>query len=251
MTETKLDGYRLLVRIDGKKVRLFTRNGHDWTAKLPTLKTEIQKLAVSSAWIDGEIVVLKDGIPSFSALQDAIGGANNKEINFFLFDLMYLNGKDLKKVPLLSRRAQLRTVLEGAGEHLIFGQDFDALPVQIFTAAAELGLEGLVLKRRDARYQSGRTESWLKAKARLREEFVIVGMTARGGNAGEVGSRCSVITSARSCTTPEALALAGTQKPRETFGSNSSRFGSTPLHSTHRLRSRGDGRVAQLEARCG
>ncbi|WP_250502273.1 DNA ligase D [Caballeronia sp. AZ7_KS35] len=188
VTETKLDGYRLLARIDGKRVKLFTRNGHDWTAKFPTLKAEIQKVAVSSAWLDGEIVVLKDGIPSFSALQDAIGGATNADIVYFLFDLMYLEGQDLRKVPLWARRARLASLLEGSGEHLIFSQDFDAPPVRVFEAAAGLGLEGLVLKRRDAPYQSGRTETWLKAKARLRQEFVICGMTGRGGNAGEVGS---------------------------------------------------------------
>jgi bifunctional non-homologous end joining protein LigD len=188
VTETKLDGYRLLARVDGKRVKLFTRNGHDWTAKFPTLKAEIQQLPVTSAWLDGEIVVLKDGIPNFSALQDAIDGATNEEIRFFLFDLMYLDGQDFKKVPLWSRRARVATILEAAGEHLIFSQDFDAPPAQVFKAAAGLGLEGLVLKRRDSPYESGRTESWLKAKARLRQELVICGMTGRGGNAGEVGS---------------------------------------------------------------
>jgi bifunctional non-homologous end joining protein LigD len=188
VTETKLDGYRLLARIDGKRVKLFTRNGHDWTAKFPTLKAELQKLAVSSVWLDGEIVMLKDGIPNFSALQDAIGGATNREIIFFVFDLMYLNGSDLRKVPLWSRRKRLAALLEGSGEHLMFSQDFNAPPAQVFEAAASIGLEGLVLKRRDAPYESGRTESWLKAKARLRQELVICGMTGRGGNAGEVGS---------------------------------------------------------------
>ncbi|MFM0137842.1 DNA ligase D [Caballeronia grimmiae] len=188
VTETKLDGYRLLARIDARRVKLFTRNGHDWTGKFPTLKSEIQKLTVSSAWLDGEIVVLKDGIPSFSALQDAIDGGNSGEIVFFLFDLMYLDGHDLRRVPLWSRRARLATLLEGGGEHLIFSQDFDAPAAKVFEAAAGLGLEGLVLKRRDAPYKSGRTETWLKAKARLRQEFVVCGMTGRGGNAGEVGS---------------------------------------------------------------
>ncbi|VXC65462.1 3'-phosphoesterase / DNA ligase D / DNA repair polymerase [Burkholderia sp. 8Y] len=188
VTETKLDGYRLLARIDGKRVKLFTRNGHDWTAKFPTLKSELQKLAVSSAWLDGEIVVLKDGIPSFSALQDAVDGPSNSGIVFFLFDLMYIDGQDLRSVPLSSRRARLATLLEDGGEHLILSQDFDAPAAQVFEAAAKLGLEGLVLKRRDAPYVSGRTETWLKAKARLRQEFVICGMTGRGGKSGEVGS---------------------------------------------------------------
>ncbi len=188
ITETKLDGYRLLARIDDGRVKLFTRNGHDWTAKFPALSVAIKELPVVSAWLDGEIVVLQDGIPSFSALQNAIDGRDNKAIIFFLFDLMYLDGNDLRKVPLWARRAQLASVLEEAGEQLLFSQDFDAPPAQVFEAAAGLGLEGLVLKRRDAPYESGRTESWLKAKARLRQELVVCGMTGRGGKSGAVGS---------------------------------------------------------------
>ncbi|MDR5822484.1 DNA ligase D [Caballeronia sp. LZ043] len=188
VTETKLDGYRLLARIDGKRVKLFTRNGHDWTARFSKLQVELRNLPVTSAWLDGEIVVLKDGIPNFSALQDAISGANSEEILFFLFDLMYLDGQDIRKVPLWSRRARLSKILQESGEHLMFSQSFDAPPAQVFEAAAGLGLEGLLLKRRNAPYEAGRTETWLKAKARLRQELIICGMTGRGGNAGEVGS---------------------------------------------------------------
>lgn len=188
ITENKLDGYRLLARIDKGQVKLLTRNGHDWTTKFPTLRDEIQRLAVTSAWLDGEIVMLKDGLPSFSALQQAIDGPTNQDILFFLFDLMYLDGRNLRRVPLWARRAQLATLVQESSEHLIFSQDFDASPAQMFEAAASLGLEGLMLKRRDAPYESGRTDTWLKAKARLRQEFVICGMTARAGNTGEVGS---------------------------------------------------------------
>jgi bifunctional non-homologous end joining protein LigD len=168
ITETKLDGYRLLARIEKKRVKLFTRNGHDWSAKFSTLTAELLELPLSSGWIDGEIVVLKDGIPSFSALQDAIDGAKNQEIVLFLFDLMYLDGDDLRKVPLWARRARLAQLLEDSGEHLLFSQNFDAPPAQMFQAACGLGLEGLILKRRDALYESGRTQTWLKAKTRFR-----------------------------------------------------------------------------------
>jgi bifunctional non-homologous end joining protein LigD len=138
--------------------------------------------------LDGEITVLRDGLPSFSALQNAIDGRKNQDIVYFLFDLTYLDGKDLRQVPLWARRARLAQLLEDAGEPLRFSQDFDAPPAQVFEAAAGLGLEGLMLKQRDATYQSGRTESWLKAKARLRQELVICGMKGRGGKPGEVGS---------------------------------------------------------------
>jgi len=188
ITEAKYDGYRLLARVDKGRVRLFTRNGHDWTQRFPPLASEIATLPLASGWLDGEITVLRDGLPSFSALQDAIDGQANKDIVYFLFDLMYLDGKDLRKVPLWARRAQLASLLEESGDSLRFSPDFEAPPAQVFEAAATLGLEGLMLKRRDAPYESGRTQSWLKAKARLRQELVICGFTARGGKSGEVGS---------------------------------------------------------------
>jgi bifunctional non-homologous end joining protein LigD len=186
--ESKLDGYRMLARVDKGRVRLFTSGGHDWTKKLATLATEVAKLPLSSGWLDGEIVVLRDGLPDFGALQTAIDGAANDEIVYFLFDLPYCDGNDLTGVPLWARRARLAQLLEKDSDRIRFSQDFDAPIVQMFEAAAGLGLEGLMLKRRDARYESGRTEAWLKAKCRLRQEFVVCGFTARGGREGEVGS---------------------------------------------------------------
>ncbi|MGF6698201.1 DNA ligase D-like protein (predicted ligase) [Paraburkholderia sp. MM5496-R1] len=186
--ESKLDGYRMLARVNKGRVRLFTSGGHDWTKKLARLATEVEKLPVSSGWLDGEIVVLRDGLPDFGALQNAIDGAANQEIVYFLFDLPYCIGKDLRNVPLWARRALLSQLLQKDGDRVRFSQDFDAPMAQIFEAAAGLGLEGLMLKSRDARYESGRTQTWLKAKCRLRHELVVCGFTARGGKDGEVGS---------------------------------------------------------------
>lgn len=188
ITEAKLDGYRMLSRISNGHVRLITRGGHDWTEKFAGLAVELADLSLSSAWLDGEIAVLREGIPNFAALQDVIDGKTDKDIVYFLFDLMYLDGKDLRKVPLWTRRALLAQLIERSGEHIRLSQDFDAPPAQVFEAASGLGLEGLMLKRRDAPYVSGRTQTWLKAKARLRQEFVICGFTGRGGKAGEIGS---------------------------------------------------------------
>jgi bifunctional non-homologous end joining protein LigD len=188
VTEAKLDGYRMLSRIAKGHVRLITRGGHDWTARFPALAAEVEALALNSAWLDGEITVLKNGLPSFAALQDAIDGNANQDIVYFLFDLVYLDGKDLRKVPLWSRRMLLAQLLQDAGEHIRFSQDFEAPPAQLFEAASGLGLEGLMLKRRDAPYESGRTQTWLKAKSRLRQELLICGFTGRGGKDGEVGS---------------------------------------------------------------
>ncbi|WP_322060691.1 DNA ligase D [Paraburkholderia sp. J63] len=191
ITEAKLDGYRMLARIDKGRVRLFTSGGHDWTKTLASLAADVKKLPVSCAWLDGEIVVLKDGIPDFGALQDALDRAaspENREIVFFVFDMPYFDGKDLRNVPLWARRALLAPLLENGGERIRYSQDFPAPPAEVFAAAAALGLEGLMLKRRDARYESGETQTWLKAKCRLRQELIICGFTARGGKDGEIGS---------------------------------------------------------------
>jgi bifunctional non-homologous end joining protein LigD len=188
IVESKLDGYRMLARVDKGRARLFTSGGHDWTRKLASLAAEVEKLSVSSGWLDGEIVVLNDGLPDFGALQNAIDGAANQEIIYFLFDLPFFDGKDLRNVPLWSRRSLLSQLLKNEGDRIRFSQDFDAPVAQIFEAAAGLGLEGLMLKHRDAKYESGKTQTWLKAKCRLRQELVICGFTARGGKDGEVGS---------------------------------------------------------------
>jgi bifunctional non-homologous end joining protein LigD len=98
--ETKLDGYRMLARVNQGRARLFTSGGHDWTKKLAGLAAAVEKLPARSAWLDGEVVVLKDGLPNFGALQNAIDGTANQDIIYFLFDLPYFDGKDLRNVPL-------------------------------------------------------------------------------------------------------------------------------------------------------
>lgn len=188
IVETKFDGYRLLTRVENGRARLFTRGGHDWTSKLKSLAAELEKLNLSSAWLDGEIVVLEDGLPDFNALQNAIDAARNESIVYFLFDLMYQDGKDLRKIPLASRRGLLEQLIGEPTERIRISQHFNASPAQVFKAACELGLEGLVFKRRDAPYVSTRTQTWLKAKCTLRQEFVICGFTDRSGATPEVGS---------------------------------------------------------------
>lgn len=185
IVETKFDGYRLLTRIENGNVMLFTRGGHDWTSKLKSLAAELKGL---SAWLDGEIVVLKDGLPDFSALQNAIDSASSGSIVYFLFDLIYLDGKDLRKVPLRTRRTLLAQLVGEPSERIRISEDFAAPPAQIFKAACELGLEGLIFKRPDAPYVSARTQTWLKAKCSLRQEFVICGFINREDSPREVGS---------------------------------------------------------------
>lgn len=185
--ENKFDGYRMLARISDARVTLFTRNGHDWTRKLRSLAAEIEKLDISEGWLDGEIVVLRDGMPDFNALQNAIDGHRNDAIIYFAFDLPYWEGRDLRSLPLAQRRAKLATLVADRTERVRFSEAFEAPPAQMFQAACQLGLEGLMFKRADSPYVSARTQSWLKAKCKLRQEFVIGGFSDREGSHTEIG----------------------------------------------------------------
>jgi bifunctional non-homologous end joining protein LigD len=189
--ETKFDGYRLLARVERKKVRLITRNGNDWTDRFPLLQRALATLGIDSAWIDGEIVVLDEhGVPDFGALQNAIDGGRNADIVFFVFDLPYAHGQDLRKVPLTARRALLKQLLDDRphDEHIRFSEGFRASADEMLRAACGVGLEGVMLKRRDAPYVAGRSETWLKLKCEQRQEFVIAGFTDRTNAPDEVGS---------------------------------------------------------------
>ncbi|NDZ16289.1 DNA ligase D [Variovorax sp. WS11] len=189
--EIKFDGYRLLARIDAGKAALITRNGHDWTSKMPGLAREIEKLGLKSGWLDGEIVVFgSDGLPSFNALQKALESRVAKaDIVYFLFDLPFLEGYDLRGVELVARRQLLQALLDEHGsEHLRFSADFEADPASILDSAARMNLEGVIAKRADAPYSSRRTDTWLKLKCRLRQEFVICGYTENSEDPARVGS---------------------------------------------------------------
>ena len=190
IVETKFDGYRLTARIDAGKAKLITRGGHNWTEKMKPLAAAVESLGIGSAWLDGEIVVMnRDGLPDFNALQNAIDNASSEAIEYFVFDLPFHDGKDLRKVPLRARRALLGTLLdEHPSDRIRLSQAFPATPAQMLEAARRMQLEGIIIKRPDAPYASGRSETWLKLKCQLRQEFVICGFTDRNGARGEVGS---------------------------------------------------------------
>jgi bifunctional non-homologous end joining protein LigD len=191
LVEAKFDGYRLLARIDGASIRFFTRTGQDWTDKFKPLAAALAQLGVVQAWLDGEIAVIDaDGMPAFNALQNAIDGRRTQDIVYFLFDMPFHDGLDLRQVPLASRRAALQQVLDHApsSDRVRFSATFDATPSQMLAAARAMKLEGIMLKRADSPYVGARTDTWLKLKWQLRQEFVVVGFTPREGSAREVGS---------------------------------------------------------------
>jgi bifunctional non-homologous end joining protein LigD len=189
--EAKLDGYRILARLENGTTRLVTRNGNDWTAKMPSLAKEIDALDLRSAWIDGEIVSINaEGVPDFNALQNAMDASKTASISYFVFDLPFVNGYDLTRSPLLERRSLLREVMaRHKGERVKFSDDFPGAGETMLKAACRMGLEGIIAKRKDSQYVSARNTAWLKIKCSQRQEFVVVGFVDRANsNKSEVGS---------------------------------------------------------------
>ena len=188
--EIKFDGYRLLARIDGKTIRLYTRNGNDWTSKLQPLHDTLAGMKLPSGWYDGEIVVNdSQGRPDFGALQLAFDGASTSHIEYFLFDLPFCDGIDLRQQPLERRRALLATLLEKSPSAQVhFSTTVQAPPQDIIAAACKLGLEGVIGKRRDSTYVSKRSSEWIKLKCGQRQEFVIGGYTEPQGSRTGIGA---------------------------------------------------------------
>ncbi|WP_373377576.1 DNA ligase D [Cupriavidus nantongensis] len=188
--EIKFDGYRLLARVDGKDVRLFTRQGHDWTGKLRALARDVGALGLPDGWLDGEIVVLgKRGETDFQALQNAFDTSRVEAIQYFVFDLPYFAGHDLRKVPLVERRALLRRLFEhNASPRLQFSEEFEASAGDMLDAACRMKLEGVIGKRVDSGYVSARSNTWIKLKCTLRQEFVVAGFTDPKGSRNGIGS---------------------------------------------------------------
>ena len=189
--ELKFDGYRILARCDGKQVALITRNGNDWTHKLPTLHAALQKLGLPPGWYDGEIVVNgADGRPDFGALQRAFDAETTSEILYYLFDVPFFDGHDLRGQPVEARRALLQQLLQSLPTSPLvrFSDALDAAPRQLLAHACKLGLEGVIGKRRGSPYVTRRSGDWIKLKCGQRQEFVIGGYTAPQGAREGIGS---------------------------------------------------------------
>ncbi len=189
--EIKFDGYRLLARVAQGRAALFTRGGHDWTHKMQPLADELATLGIDSGWLDGEAVVLDDqGLPRFNLLQNALDSKKRSEaIVYYVFDAPFLDGQDLRGVPLHARRALLKQVIEAhEGSRVRFSEDFPAEAAKVLETACSLGLEGVLAKRRDGAYTCARSTDWLKLKCQARQEFVIGGFSDRSDNAKAVGA---------------------------------------------------------------
>ncbi|WP_458718446.1 DNA ligase D [Pseudomonas gregormendelii] len=188
--EIKFDGYRIMARIDHGQVKLFTRNGHDWTHKLPAQAKALTDLDLESAWLDGEMVVANEqGVPDFQALQNAFEEGSSGNILYYLFDMPYLNGVDLREVPVEERRVALATVLRTHEDPLLrFSDSFGEAPDALLTSACQMQMEGLIGKRLGSPYVSRRSGDWIKLKCKHRQEFVVVGYTDPKGSRSAFGA---------------------------------------------------------------
>ena len=197
--ELKLDGYRIQihVRSDEKKgastrrVLLLTRKGLDWTHRMPEIAAAAAKLNVTSAIVDGEAVALDDqGVSNFADLQAAFQEGRKRFITYFAFDLLHLDGHNLRELPLSKRRDILEGLIgdTGEGNPLRFSEAISGEGNVIFEKACELGAEGIVSKLASAKYSSGRNSAWLKLKCHLEQEFVIGGFTLPSKGTQGVGA---------------------------------------------------------------
>jgi bifunctional non-homologous end joining protein LigD len=190
--EIKFDGYRIVATINAGQVTLRSRNGKEWTARFPGIVAALQRLPVQQAILDGEIVVLRpDATSDFQALQEFLGEGRAATPLYYLFDLPYCNGYDLTGAPLLERKQLLQTLLARlppTETTLRFSDHFRGGGAEVYRQACGLAAEGIVSKRAEAVYEQKRSRNWLKAKCRLRQEFVVGGWTDPAGSRSGFGA---------------------------------------------------------------
>jgi bifunctional non-homologous end joining protein LigD len=164
-----LDGYRVTARLERGRVRLSTRSHRDWTERLPALARELSALHAKAALIDGELVVLDgDGHTQFSLLEDAMAAGRECACVFYAFDLLHLDGQDLRALPLLERKQRLEALLGRSSEHVRYTEHVVGNGADVYARACAAGARGIVSKRIDALYQSQHSRAWLEVKCRSR-----------------------------------------------------------------------------------
>jgi bifunctional non-homologous end joining protein LigD len=177
--EIKFDGYRVQIHLANESIKVFTRRGHDWTKRFKKVAGDAWHIKAGSAIIDGEVVVpAADGTTDFSVLQKELRGTSAK-IVLIAFDLLYLNGRDLRKLPLVERKATLKKIIDGTD--IQFSESFSVDGRQMFEHVCKLGLEGVVSKVADSAYPTGaRSNNWVKKTCAQRETLVIAGFALDG-----------------------------------------------------------------------
>jgi bifunctional non-homologous end joining protein LigD len=187
--ELKLDGYRIQARKDGDRVQLLTRKGLDWTHRMKPIAALVEALPADNAILDGEVVVLaENGTTSFADLQAAFQEGVKKPLTYFAFDLLHLNGHNLRGLPLIERKKVLERLVADDGEFLRFSEHVETRGDVVFQKACELHAEGIISKRTASKYVGGRSGDWLKLKCVLEQEFVIGGFTLPSNGSHGVGA---------------------------------------------------------------
>nr|WP_247438956.1 non-homologous end-joining DNA ligase [Bradyrhizobium sp. 139] len=176
--EIKFDGYRVQVHLANETAKIFTRRGHDWTHRFKKVAHDAWRIKASSAVVDGEIAVpAANGTTDFSVLQNELKGKSTS-IVLMAFDLLYLNGRDIGKLPLFQRKAELKKILNSTD--IQFSESFEIDGREMFAHACKVGLEGVVSKVRNGPYATGRTHDWVKKTCVQRETLTIAGFALDG-----------------------------------------------------------------------
>jgi bifunctional non-homologous end joining protein LigD len=181
--EVKLDGYRAELRVQGKSIKMLTRTGLDWTDRFAAIATAAK--AFPDCLLDGEVVALNgDGLPDFGALQAALSEERSDALFYFVFDLLFEGREDLRSLPLVERKSRLERLLvaSNTGDRFHYVAHLVSNGHDIFASAKKMHLEGIVSKKLDSPYLSGRSGTWTKAKVRAGQEIVIGGWTSAGGS---------------------------------------------------------------------
>jgi bifunctional non-homologous end joining protein LigD len=188
--EIKHDGYRIQARIDGRRVQLLTRKGLDWTERFHAIAEAFKTLGLASALIDGEVVVQDGaGLTSLNDLQMDLEAGRQDRFRYFAFDLLYCEGFDLRTAILVDRKALLAQLLPGDHtSNIIYSEHLETEGPVVLEHSCRLGLEGIISKRGDLPYRSGRGDHWLKSKCRQSQEFVILGYVASTAASNAIGS---------------------------------------------------------------
>jgi bifunctional non-homologous end joining protein LigD len=189
--EIKFDGYRIQARLERGKVKLLTRKGLDWTKKFPAIAAAVAKLSAKDALIDGELVAEgRDGLSSFSLLQQDLKASRHDRMVFYAFDLLHLDGANLRQLPLATRKNALAALVNGHSgrESLRFSESLTEPGTTLLRHACKMGLEGIVSKLADAPYRSGRGRDWIKTKCSDRQELVVTGFVPSSADAHAIGA---------------------------------------------------------------
>ncbi|HEY1266926.1 MAG TPA: DNA ligase D [Candidatus Binatia bacterium] len=200
--EIKFDGYRALCRIEDGRARFFTREGNDWTERFGDLAASAARLPLKEAFLDGEIVVLEsDGSSNFQSLQEALGQKETHRLVYYVFDLLFCNGYDLRVMPLVERKTLLAPLLEdrrGKAAAIRFSDHVTGNGKEFHRRACQSGLEGIIAKRKDSVYRAGRARDWFKIKCHASQEFVIGGFTEPSGSRTGLGALLLGVNNERS-----------------------------------------------------